>query len=48
MPTASSTLFVLFLLARRIVHSPFGLSLMAIRRNPLRAVGARRAGPPRA
>jgi len=31
------TLFVLFLLARRIVHSPFGLSLMAIRRNPLRA-----------
>ena len=36
-PTAWSTLFVLFLLARRIVHSPFGLSLMAIRRNPLRA-----------
>ena len=32
-----TTLFVLFLLARRIVHSPFGLSLMAIRRNPLRA-----------
>lgn len=32
-----ATLFVLFLLARRIVHSPFGLSLMAIRRNPLRA-----------
>lgn len=32
-----STLFVLFLLARRIVHSPFGLSLMAIRRNTLRA-----------
>ena len=32
-----STLFVLFLLARRIVHSPFGLSLMAIRRNALRA-----------
>lgn len=32
-----STLFVLFLLARRIVHSPFGLSLMAIRRNSLRA-----------
>jgi branched-chain amino acid transport system permease protein len=31
------TLFLLFLLARRIVHSPFGLSLMAIRRNPLRA-----------
>ena len=32
-----TTLFVLLLLARRIVHSPFGLSLMAIRRNPLRA-----------
>jgi branched-chain amino acid transport system permease protein len=32
-----TTLFVLFLLARRIVHSPFGLSLMTIRRNPLRA-----------
>jgi branched-chain amino acid transport system permease protein len=32
-----TTLFVLFLLARRIVHSPFGLSLMAIRRNTLRA-----------
>jgi branched-chain amino acid transport system permease protein len=32
-----TTLFVLMLLARRVVHSPFGLSLMAIRRNPLRA-----------
>jgi branched-chain amino acid transport system permease protein len=30
-------LFILFLLARRIVHSPFGLSLRAIRNNPLRA-----------
>jgi branched-chain amino acid transport system permease protein len=30
-------LFVLFVLARRIVHSPFGLSLRAIRNNPLRA-----------
>lgn len=30
-------LFVLFLLARRIVHSPFGLSVRAIRNNPLRA-----------
>jgi len=30
-------LFILFLLARRIVRSPFGASLMAIRRNPLRA-----------
>jgi branched-chain amino acid transport system permease protein len=32
-----AVLFVLFLLARLIVHSPFGLSLMAIRRNVLRA-----------
>ena len=32
-----TTLFVLMLLTRRIVHSPFGLSLMAIRRNALRA-----------
>jgi branched-chain amino acid transport system permease protein len=30
-------LFVLFLLARRIVNSPFGLSLKAIKGNPLRA-----------
>ena len=30
-------LFVLFVLARLIVHSPFGLSLRAIRNNPLRA-----------
>ena len=30
-------LFPLFLLARRIVNSPFGLSLRAIRNNPLRA-----------
>src|ERR1700753_1723567 len=29
--------FLLFLLARRVVHSPFGLSLRAIRHNPLRA-----------
>jgi branched-chain amino acid transport system permease protein len=29
--------FLMFLLARRIVHSPFGLSLRAIRNNPLRA-----------
>ncbi len=34
---ALATLFVLFLLARRVVHSPFGLSLRAIRNNPLRA-----------
>ena len=32
-----AVLFILFLLARRIVHSPFGLSLRAIRNNPLRA-----------
>jgi len=32
-----TVLFILFLLARRIVHSPFGLSLRAIRNNPLRA-----------
>ncbi len=30
-------LLVLFLLARRVVHSPFGMSLRAIRNNPLRA-----------
>ena len=30
-------LFLLFLLARRVVYSPFGLSLMAVRDNPLRA-----------
>jgi branched-chain amino acid transport system permease protein len=32
-----TVLFVLLLLARQVVLSPFGLSLMAIRRNPLRA-----------
>jgi branched-chain amino acid transport system permease protein len=32
-----AVLFALFLLARRIVLSPFGLSLRAIRNNPLRA-----------
>ncbi len=32
-----TALFILFLAARRIVHSLFGLSLMAIRRNRLRA-----------
>src|ERR1700721_1483405 len=32
-----AVLFVLFLLARRIVHSSFGLSLRAIKNNPLRA-----------
>jgi len=30
-------LFVLFLLARRLVNSPFGLSLMSVKGNPLRA-----------
>ena len=34
---ALAVLFGLFLLARRIVHSPFGLSLRAIKNNPLRA-----------
>ncbi|SJZ41106.1 amino acid/amide ABC transporter membrane protein 2, HAAT family (TC 3.A.1.4.-) [Enhydrobacter aerosaccus] len=32
-----TTLFVLMLVARAVVYSPFGLSLMAIRRNRLRA-----------
>ncbi len=32
-------LFVLFVLARRIVNSPFGLSLKAVKGNPLRASG---------
>ncbi len=32
-----AVLFLLFMLARRIVHSPFGLSLRAIKNNPLRA-----------
>jgi branched-chain amino acid transport system permease protein len=32
-----TVLFVLLLLARRIVHSPFGLSLRSLRDNPLRA-----------
>jgi branched-chain amino acid transport system permease protein len=35
-----TTLFVLFVIARRIVHSPFGLSLRAIRDNPLRAAAS--------
>jgi branched-chain amino acid transport system permease protein len=30
-------LFILFVIARRIVHSPFGLSLRSVRGNPLRA-----------
>ncbi|HEX7924252.1 MAG TPA: branched-chain amino acid ABC transporter permease [Bradyrhizobium sp.] len=34
---SSIVLFILFLFARRVVHSPFGLSLRAIRNNPLRA-----------
>src|SRR5882757_5891137 len=32
-----AVLFVMFLLARRIVYSPFGLSLRAVKGNPLRA-----------
>jgi len=37
-----AVLFLLFLVARRLIHSPFGLSLRGIRENPLRmpAVGA--------
>src|SRR5262249_8355010 len=32
-----AVLFILFLLARRIVHSPFGMSLRAVKGNPLRS-----------
>jgi branched-chain amino acid transport system permease protein len=32
-----TVLFILFLIARRLVNSPFGLSLMAVKGNPLRA-----------
>jgi branched-chain amino acid transport system permease protein len=32
-----TVLFLLFLAARRIIHSPFGMSLRAIKNNPLRA-----------
>ncbi|WP_158668092.1 branched-chain amino acid ABC transporter permease [Bradyrhizobium guangdongense] len=32
-----AVLFLLFLFTRRVVHSPFGLSLRAIKNNPLRA-----------
>jgi branched-chain amino acid transport system permease protein len=32
-----AVLFLLFLLARRIVYSPFGLSLRSVKNNPLRA-----------
>jgi branched-chain amino acid transport system permease protein len=35
-----AVLFVLFVVARRIVHSPFGLSLRAIRDNQLRAAAS--------
>lgn len=35
-----AVLFVLFVLARRLVHSPFGLSLRTIRDNPLRAAAS--------
>jgi branched-chain amino acid transport system permease protein len=34
---AATVLFLLFLLARRIVNSPFGLSLRSVKDNPLRA-----------
>jgi branched-chain amino acid transport system permease protein len=32
-----AVLFIMFLIARRIVHSPFGLSLRSVKGNPLRA-----------
>jgi branched-chain amino acid transport system permease protein len=32
-----AVLFLMFLIARRIVHSPFGLSLRSVKGNPLRA-----------
>lgn len=32
-----AVLFVMFVIARRVVHSPFGLSLKGIRDNPMRA-----------
>lgn len=35
-----TVLFILFVVARRIVHSPFGLSLRAIRDNQLRAAAS--------
>jgi branched-chain amino acid transport system permease protein len=37
-----AVLFLMFLLARRIIHSPFGLALRGIRENPVRmpAIGA--------
>ena len=40
-----AVLFLVFLLARRIVHSPFGLALRGIRENPVRmpALGAQSA-----
>ena len=41
-PLKRSVLFVLFVFARRLIHSPFGLSLRGIRENYLRmpAIGA--------
>jgi branched-chain amino acid transport system permease protein len=43
---ALGVLFVVFLFARRLVHSPFGLALRGIRENPVRmpAIGATSAG----
>lgn len=35
-----AVVFILFLVARRLIHSPFGLSLRAIRDNPLRAAAS--------
>ena len=40
-------LFLLFLVARRLINSPFGLSLRGIRENAVRMRGDRRAEPRR-
>ena len=42
---ALAVLFVLFLFARRLIHSPFGLSLRGIRENARAHAGDRRAEP---
>ncbi len=39
-----TVLFLLFLIARRLVNSPFGLSLMSVKGNPLRSCGDRDLG----
>ena len=39
-----TVLFILFLIARRLVNSPFGLSLLSVKGNPLRVIGDRNFG----